>query len=294
MNSVNSAGGSGGVGGTRVATRRVQPGRAGIERLRPGLPRVETLVVIAAELMLVVALHLTSRPDYTIPLQSIGSWLSVTDPTTVLVSVARLAGLIIGYWLLLTTLAYAVAYHAGWSGVTDTLRWVTLPVVRRVVQGVTVMSLTGVSLVGPAAVSLSPALAQQDAVVAQADPSAADPSAPDAADGETDDEQPSTYMPDAAGWPTTEMGGDFWQPSSINGLNTVSADAGTHTVVNGDHLWSIAENHLRATTGRDVTEDEICQYWVRVVDANRSRISSGDPDLIFPAEEIVLPPVFES
>ena len=33
------------------------------------------------------------------------------------------------------------------------------------------------------------------------------------------------------------------------------------------------------------------ELWVEVVDANRSSIRSGDPDLIFPGEQVTLPAV---
>ncbi len=35
----------------------------------------------------------------------------------------------------------------------------------------------------------------------------------------------------------------------------------------------------------------MANYWVVVIEANRSRVRSGDPDLIYPGEVIVLPPV---
>jgi LysM domain len=75
---------------------------------------------------------------------------------------------------------------------------------------------------------------------------------------------------------------------------TDRAEAGRHRVVEGDNLWTIARDHLARATGRragDLTEREIARYWLDVVDANRSGLRSGDPDLIFPGEMIKLPPV---
>jgi hypothetical protein len=34
----------------------------------------------------------------------------------------------------------------------------------------------------------------------------------------------------------------------------------------------------------------VAEYWAKVVEANRDRLESGDPDLIFPKEKVVLPP----
>jgi LysM domain len=75
---------------------------------------------------------------------------------------------------------------------------------------------------------------------------------------------------------------------------TDRAEAGRHRVVEGDNLWAIARDHLARATGRragDLTEREVARYWLDVVDANRSGLRSGDPDLIFPGEMIKLPPV---
>lgn len=252
--------------------------------------RFDVLGVIAIEAALVMALHLTASPAYAVPLQSLPDWFSVTDPTTALVALARIVALAIGYWLLTTTVLYAAAHYLGWESMTDTLRWVTLPVVRRFVQGVTAMSLTSASLVGPAAVSVMPAMAQTEAVVVQADGEGETTELQSEIDSPTSPE-PGSYRPDAAGWPQPDLGGsNFWVPAPAT--NGAQAEAGTHLVQRGEHLWGIAERHLRSVTGRDVTEDEVCQYWVKLMDANRGGLRSGDPDLIYPDERITLPAVF--
>jgi nucleoid-associated protein YgaU len=40
--------------------------------------------------------------------------------------------------------------------------------------------------------------------------------------------------------------------------------------------------------------DEISPYWRVVIETNREGLRSGDPDLIYPGETVVLPPVNES
>jgi nucleoid-associated protein YgaU len=65
-------------------------------------------------------------------------------------------------------------------------------------------------------------------------------------------------------------------------------------VVSGDNLWKIAREHLsreRSGGSGAPTDDEVAAYWVKVVDANRHRLRSGDPDLIYPGERVTLPPV---
>lgn len=66
-----------------------------------------------------------------------------------------------------------------------------------------------------------------------------------------------------------------------------------HATVNGDDLWSIAATQLAQISGRPIaslSNAEVAAYWQRVCDANRSRLHSGDVNLIYPGEQIALPP----
>jgi nucleoid-associated protein YgaU len=65
-------------------------------------------------------------------------------------------------------------------------------------------------------------------------------------------------------------------------------------VARGDNLWAIARAHLaqaRSGGSGEPTNREVADYWIRVVEENRDRLRSGDPDLIYPGEEITLPPI---
>jgi len=71
--------------------------------------------------------------------------------------------------------------------------------------------------------------------------------------------------------------------------DTVRAE--TWAVVQGDHLWSIAQETLADVWGRqDLTDSEIVPYWRAVIDANTDRlVEPGNPDLILPGQILVLP-----
>ena len=58
------------------------------------------------------------------------------------------------------------------------------------------------------------------------------------------------------------------------------------TVEPGDHLWKISAHHLG-----DNHAEVVAPYWRQVVVVNTPRLRSGDPDLIYPGEEIELPPI---
>ena len=69
----------------------------------------------------------------------------------------------------------------------------------------------------------------------------------------------------------------------VRTLATTTPPSRVVTVVKGDSMWSI--------TAADVGPGEpVAPRWRRVVAVNRRRIISGNPDLIYPGEKIVLPP----
>lgn len=63
----------------------------------------------------------------------------------------------------------------------------------------------------------------------------------------------------------------------------------THEVAAGENLWVIARAQL-LDAGIDAPSDrDVHAYWVRLIAANLDGLRSGDPDLIFPGETLVLP-----
>ena len=68
---------------------------------------------------------------------------------------------------------------------------------------------------------------------------------------------------------------------------------GRWEVAKGDHFWAIAEETLAAAYGRPVTDEEITPYWQEIVDANRDRLVTADPDLVHPGQtfDVVVPPL---
>lgn len=70
-------------------------------------------------------------------------------------------------------------------------------------------------------------------------------------------------------------------------------DATLYTVQPGDNMWSIAAACLTAREGPPSAE-RTAEVWRRVIELNRDRIISGNPDLIFPGEQLLLPPPGET
>jgi len=66
------------------------------------------------------------------------------------------------------------------------------------------------------------------------------------------------------------------------------------TVETGDSLWSIAEEMLvdSSESTDTLTEETIGAYWRVLIEANQDRlIEPGNPDLIMPGQELILPPI---
>ena len=67
-----------------------------------------------------------------------------------------------------------------------------------------------------------------------------------------------------------------------------------YTVQPGDNMWSITAAYLSDGQDAAPSVDRITEVWRKVVALNRDRIISGNPDLIFPGEQLLLPPLGET
>lgn len=70
------------------------------------------------------------------------------------------------------------------------------------------------------------------------------------------------------------------------------AGASDWRVASGEHLWSIAETALTSAWTRAPSEGDVRDYWVALIERNRSRLPDpSNPDLIHPGLELELPHV---
>lgn len=169
-------------------------------------------------------------------------------------------------WLVVSQILYTAAVITRTDWLAAALRPITLPVVRHVTAALA--SLT---------ISLSPM-----AAVAQTAP---EPTVVTAEYSNLRNE--ATPTPQLQ--PLVEV-----EPDLIAVPDGSYAAPLTWLVRPGDHLWKIAGEHLTIVLERTPTESEHARYWVEVIDAARPVIRSGDPDLIYPGEEIPLPPTLDA
>lgn len=163
----------------------------------------------------------------------------------------------------------------------------------------------GVSLAGPVdGPSVSVRTGRAADLVPGVDPSTASgptgsstgPSSPSGAPAPST--PPSTpHTPATSPLPATNNGaasGAAKPPAASVATGPPPPDPTSHATVAGDDLWSIAAAEVAQVTGRPVaslSNADVAAYWQRVCDANQSHLQSGDVNLIFPGEQIVLPPV---
>jgi resuscitation-promoting factor RpfA len=248
-------------------------------------------VLVVGEALAVVALHrLGSVDGFAVPRRDLGRWLRDTPSEDVLLAGIRLAALIAAWWLLVTTLLYVAARLADLNGAARAIGCVTVPAVRRWADRAIAVSVVAAGV-----------LALTRSAAADPPPNTRPTSAPVVID--LDHRDRSSLPPGPA--PTVRTGAaphvelphppaPATPPPAPATSPPPSFVSTRHVIAPGDHLWSIAARHLAAGTRRsraDLTPADIAPYWRRVVEHNRPRLRSGDPDLVYPGEEVELPPL---
>ena len=236
------------------------------------LHRAARLVgTVVVEVSAVLALVAAGRsPMLSVPFGDLGPWLRDGDPATVVVALTRWAALLGAGWLLGSTVLYFAASVVRAPAAVRAVAWSTLPAVRRTIDAACAVS-----------VATSVVLAPAVAAGARADDP---PSVSVVRDGRGLAQLP----PDnTAAPPATAVVGASVTTTPREVVDTV-------VVAPGDNLWLLAARRLAHATGRDpasVPDAEVAPYWVRVCDVNRDRLASGDPNLVFPGEQVALPPI---
>jgi nucleoid-associated protein YgaU len=149
----------------------------------------------------------------------------------------------------------------------------SLPVVRRFANGVAGAALVATTLANPA-----PAGAR------------AAPAAPSSASGAV------VTMYDIGPSPTSALAVPSPTPVTMRALDQEAPPAAaghprsTWVVAPGDTLWHVAERLVTARTGRRADPAAILDELDRLVAANTDRlVVPGNPDLVFPGQELLLP-----
>lgn len=266
--------------------------------------RAQLAASLSVGTLAIVGLHRISLRfpiDWSDPLD----WLARSPIEDAVAEVIRIVALGLSYWFVVSTVLYILAVLSNIPAAIRAVEWATLPSVRRITRRVAAVTLA-TSMAAPAAVLLAPPAP---------DPSTAHPPTAGASVELTvpstgDSLQPVVRVSDdgvvippgyqeptePAYEPTIGVPGSVSAESGNIGAARTSVDetieqaqATTHIVVDGDNLWRISESHLAAITGVSPSSADLVAYWSAVIETNVGNLVSGDPDLIYPGEVLVLP-----
>jgi hypothetical protein len=206
-------------------------------------------------------------------------WLDQRGPASAAFAVLRLVAIVLGWYLLGTTLAATVLRLVRAGRAASVAEALSLPAVRRLSQAAAGFGLAAAALTATGALAspARPALAgEAEAVTMRRLPDPApDPMPTMRRLGDTSSTITPTTATTAPAAPPPEA-----EPAPA-----------TWTVRPGDHFWRIAEEVLAAAWGRPPTDREITPYWAALVEHNRAGLADPrDPDLLFPGQEVVIVP----
>lgn len=225
------------------------------------------LALVAINAVLVVSGRSLPAPSLHHP----GGWLEAVGPVAAAAALLRLVALGVAALLLGVSIARVVAAWAGAVRVAAALDHALPAPLRRVLAGVAGAGAAGSVLLGVTGPPPSAASASSDPVVA------------------TLAEVPAATMAMADPPPATV---DPPAEASMQVVSEPASAAGDHpdewVVAPGESFWSIAEEVVAERLGRRGTDAEVAGYWAQLVDANRDRLVTADPDLIYPGQQLVL------
>ena len=224
-----------------------------------------------------------------VPWNELPAWIETAPVEDVVAALLRSVALVIAYWIAGSTVIYTAARLTKMPALVRATARTTLPQIRRVVDRAIAVPVTTAALSAP----LSPALGADLANQA--------PTPPETIVYQISDQgvpiPQNLESPESTLIVPPGVDGAGYTPRPAGGVNMgqdlgVPAEAISYQVVAGDNLWTIAAHHLTAvSTEQDVDVAETVVYWRRVIEANTPRLRSGDPNLIYPGETIVLPAI---
>jgi hypothetical protein len=251
-----------------------------------------------------------------------GDWAAARDPFVAVVAVLRLVVLALAWYLVAVTTVGLVARLTRAARLVRIADALSVPLVRHLLQGALGLTLAaGVVASSSGAVPASGARADASApvtatavalshddgtgphagpdasvrMVAVDDPDGGRATARMVAVDDQDPAAPNERMVAREGASTARMvglgppGAGDDAPDAPETADAPEA-AAEHEVVAGEHLWSIATDHLAAHLDRAPTDAEVTEHWQQLIDDNRERLANpDDPDLIFPGQRLVLP-----
>lgn len=199
-----------------------------------------------------------------------GDWVSARGPVEVAFALLRLVVVVLAWYLAGSTTIGLVARLLRLTPLVTAADLLTVPAVRRLLQGALGVGLATAALV---AVRPGPRSVPAPAVVRAAAVSTGAPAVMRQLDPDEPGRATMRRLPDDAPPPSSPAPNQAWR------------------VEPGDHFWSMAEQTLTRAWGRAPTDGEVVPYWRAVIEANRASLADrGNPDLLYPGQLLTVPP----
>ena len=239
------------------------------------------LLLLGFEFGTVAALHRVGSYSWLqVPFTDLGTWMENTPPEDALTAVLRLVALALAYWLAGSTVLYILASASRIPSAISAVEWATLPTVRRTVDRVAALSLIAATVASP----LAPALAAESPpVVYEVEEGVPLPRIVPIPTRDVVDSP--RYVPTPAG-----TGSDVSSIAApVTAVAATNAIGNSYEVVDGDNFWTIAAHVVSESTSETPDNHSIARYWRRLISENTDVLRSGDPDMIYPGETLILP-----
>lgn len=235
-------------------------------------PRVRALFVLAAIALVIVALHVVSRFGLRGPTGLTSNELSAwfDDPVTAVATIARWVGLALAYYLFVAVATLALNKYDPSEAPTGIRRLVPSGMASAIGLALGLTATAGPAAMHMASTGSATSLNPPESLTLTVidDPLVLKESRPDRPPLKLVDR----LAPDLESAPAPEI----WH------------------VRNGDSMWLIAEETLTddMPANEEVSDETVAAYWRVLIEANQDRlIEPGNPDLILPGQELILPPI---
>lgn len=226
----------------------------------------------------------------------IPSALEILDapPDAAIYGMARMIAIGLTAWLFITTIAVVLAHVSRIPTAIRTIEWITIPLISRMAQRVTALSIVAAGLAAPTS-----SLATEPPPIPVVVVSGHTTVSPTTVVGPIVETEAATPNVPSPMIPRGATGGsvDFdisvssEHPERTAARRSPDASHLRYTVRPGDNMWSITASYLAEQLDRPPSNAQISEVWRAVMDLNESSIRSGDVDLIFAGEQLILPPV---
>lgn len=288
----------------------------------------QVAAILGLEAAAIFLLHkIGSNTEFQVDWNNFSHWLSTAELQTLIAASARLVGLVIAYYLFISTALYTLATLLRFKPALSVLKFFTVPAVRRSLDKALAATALTASLVGGPATFAAAAetppyfpdpITQTNSPTGGTTTTTTPPATTPSDDDNQDNQTINELFPQQGSTTTTTPKPSTTSTTTqvtIPGLGettvtTTPAETPTPTptpapapqvqgeqvykVVPGDNLWSISKQHLANVRGVDpstLSDHDIAKYWLQVIEVNKPNLRSGNPNLIYPDEQITLPEI---